>query len=307
MTPSKSLRTATLAALISLPTLSPASDLDAFILAIQHFDPAHQLGLAFDGPEVEFVTEALEAARNVAPGVSGIHVRTDWNRWDSMSPLMFKTIEIRRGDRIRSGSSSTPDSLRSIGIAIGRNCRAEVQTNESFSSSRPLGTSTRTRWDLDRKCLHENNSRTCANVEIVDWLCSRGVDLVLVSETVTHKGVYREEMYLVFRSPVDLDYMAAALMEDPLYAGTFGDLEARPYLGRLIGDGPSVEVVPCEGATGFDGICFRFSIGWGDCPAGCIHSHYWVIRCMVDGSGTGKGRSLVAELVEEGGDPLLGR
>ena len=50
-------------------------------------------------------------------------------------------------------------------------------------------------------------------------------------------------------------------------------------------------------ATALDDGAYRISltIGWGDCPSGCISHHTWVFKVTADGAVT---------LLEESGDPL---
>jgi hypothetical protein len=46
---------------------------------------------------------------------------------------------------------------------------------------------------------------------------------------------------------------------------------------------------------GDDFVELRYSFGYGDCPAGCIHRHYWTFRVYEDGRVTFEGES---------GDPI---
>ena len=50
-----------------------------------------------------------------------------------------------------------------------------------------------------------------------------------------------------------------------------------------------------EGEATSSGYEVRITIGWGDCPAGCIDKHVWTYTVTPDG---------VASLVSESGDPL---
>ncbi|RUT78515.1 hypothetical protein [Ancylomarina longa] len=58
-----------------------------------------------------------------------------------------------------------------------------------------------------------------------------------------------------------------------------------------IGDGSQIELIDSSP----DQINLVFSYGWGDCPSGCIHRHYWDLS--VSGSG-------IVELIRESGDKL---
>lgn len=50
-----------------------------------------------------------------------------------------------------------------------------------------------------------------------------------------------------------------------------------------------------EGSAIQGGSEIKITIGWGDCPAGCINRHVWKFNVAADGALT---------LVEESGDPL---
>jgi len=50
-----------------------------------------------------------------------------------------------------------------------------------------------------------------------------------------------------------------------------------------------------EGRAIENGFEIKITIGWGDCPAGCINRHVWTFDVAADGTLT---------LVDESGDPL---
>lgn len=60
---------------------------------------------------------------------------------------------------------------------------------------------------------------------------------------------------------------------------------------QTLGDGDDITV--SENAAG--GRTYTFSVGWGDCQAGCISRHYWEFAVAADGTPTPLG---------ERGDPL---
>ncbi len=57
----------------------------------------------------------------------------------------------------------------------------------------------------------------------------------------------------------------------------------------IIGGGSSISLIDTN-----DNI-YKYSIGWGDCPSGCIYYHYWEIKVVNE----------KAELYKEYGDPLF--
>ena len=80
------------------------------------------------------------------------------------------------------------------------------------------------------------------------------------------------------------DAVALALAQDPRFGG-IGPLDP-----DLIGQSAWYEVSP-----GVVGWRVTVTMGWGDCPAGCINRHVWVYDVDPEGAVT---------LVEERGDPL---
>jgi hypothetical protein len=60
----------------------------------------------------------------------------------------------------------------------------------------------------------------------------------------------------------------------------------------LIGQGTYYEVMPASGVGAF---LVRVTVGWGDCPAGCINQHEWLYAVQPDGS---------VVLQAESGDPV---
>lgn len=65
---------------------------------------------------------------------------------------------------------------------------------------------------------------------------------------------------------------AAEPLNAPALARRFGELPAVRYAGTndQVGDGPDIRAVARD-----DGWRLDYSIGWGDCPAGCIYDHTW--------------------------------
>lgn len=79
---------------------------------------------------------------------------------------------------------------------------------------------------------------------------------------------------------------ALVLARDPRFAGI------GPMDPNLIGQGSWYEVGPAT--TGFT---VTVTIGWGDCPSGCINRHTWRYEVAPDRT---------VRLVDEGGEPLPG-
>ena len=285
------------------PIIACASLLDAFVLAVDHFDPDHELGLELDSPEVQYLLQALEAAREAIPEVTGIHVRTDQARGDRLSPRMFTALEFVDRNEPSGDYTLTPEIESALASKIGAKRRVEIETNERIGLNRIPNVRKSTLYTFDNYCGEGADIELCGNEEIVRWLCSSGVGEVLLIEN-SYKGRNRARFYLLFRQVVDLQFKSKLFMADPFYDDLFGDHVLKPFSGDLFGDGNSVEIVDALGYEGFDGVVIEFKIGWGDCPAGCIYSHYWKVFIRVEGESDGQDWRFVIADVEEGGTPI---
>lgn len=90
-------------------------------------------------------------------------------------------------------------------------------------------------------------------------------------------------------APVATPEEAAALViaSNPQFAG------AMPLTPDVIGASKWWTAKPLAGG----GYEIVLTIGWGDCPAGCINKHTWTFEVAPDGS---------LKLVSETGDPVPG-
>lgn len=68
---------------------------------------------------------------------------------------------------------------------------------------------------------------------------------------------------------------AAVLVAEPRFAGI------EPTKPELIGQSAWYEIQPTSGVGAF---VVRVTVGWGDCPAGCINRHVWTIAVLPDGN-----------------------
>jgi hypothetical protein len=81
------------------------------------------------------------------------------------------------------------------------------------------------------------------------------------------------------------DAAALVIASDPLFAGA---IEKTPEV--------FVASKWWEGTTNADGSYdIKLTVGWGDCPAGCINSHVWTFRVAPDGG---------VKLLKDEGDPV---
>lgn len=81
------------------------------------------------------------------------------------------------------------------------------------------------------------------------------------------------------------DAAALVIATDPRFAGT---IKLTP---DLIGASRWWESEPLQGG----GFRIKITVGWGDCPAGCINRHVWIYQVAAVGDVT---------LESEAGDPM---
>ncbi|MBT4291701.1 hypothetical protein HOD41_03345, partial [bacterium] len=234
---------------LCFPVFCLGSSLDAFVLAIQHFDPDHELGIEYESDEVEFMRQILKQAQESVPAIAGVHVRVDGSLQSEFGPSMFRSLRIKPQGHWAVRSEAEAAGLREIGEFLGRGCRNEEQTNKIYRSNRITSTTKLIRWDIGRDCSEEGDGRLCENVEIIDWLCSIGIGSVTLKEH-EYKSKSTVELYLRYQGLVDLEYCAKQLAGDPGFSAILGDFELDPYGGKLIGDGPTMRVVPTDGLDG---------------------------------------------------------
>jgi hypothetical protein len=88
-------------------------------------------------------------------------------------------------------------------------------------------------------------------------------------------------------APVGTPEQAAAVViaSNPLFAGA---IQLTP---DVIGGSKWWTATPLAGG----GYTIELTVGWGDCPAGCINRHAWTFDVQPDGS---------VKLVKESGEPV---
>ncbi len=205
------------AIILCFPVLCFGSSLDAFVLAIQHFDPDHELGIEYEGEEVELMRQVLSEAQESVPAIAGVHVRVDGSLQSEFGPSMFRSLRVIPQGKLSARSDAEVAGLRKISESIGLGCRYDEQTNNTHRSNKFTSITKQIRWDIGRDCNEEEDGRLCENVEIVDWLCSLGVGSVTLREH-EYKTISSAELSLGYNSLVDLEYCAKRLATDQLCA-----------------------------------------------------------------------------------------
>lgn len=277
---------------------------DAFNLAIQHFDPEHEIGLEANGPEARFMSAALRYVREHVPETRSLYNPDAAPRSTVGAPGIANTLMLVNAVSADSENELTAEIKIAIGHRIAAGCLTESRVHEKPFNSGRVHIRKSSFWQLRAECEGRTSEDFCEDREVVDWLCSRGVDGILLTESIFPKRSYAE-LYIKFNAFVDLVYKAELLQNDPLYGRVFEFHSLEPYVGGRDGDGNSVEVVDHPSYKGFDGVVIRFEYGWGDCPSGCIYKHYWNVYVRVHGESDGQQWQFAIAKVEEGGSPIF--
>ncbi|WP_227815927.1 hypothetical protein [Nitrogeniibacter aestuarii] len=302
------LKTLLLTALVAIHLPASAQDVhrDAMALTIDHFNARHTRDVTDAGPEFRFMVALLRAVgesipelepadATAPPGRAGYH---EPHRFLSASDFMAATTDAvaeaqpRRGDVLR---AAVDDVVAACpyrkSSTISEISNGEMQVTRSTTTVYELGTRSR---------------QQCAAQGLTDALAAIGLNLIVVKEDAARYGttltVYAGGDSAGWR------YMRFVKSEALRIEGAETLFSALDTI-RLarIGENKGVQLIGSSGAATFtDPVKLRYEHGWGDCPAGCIHRHFWVIR--VKPTATGGGAYDFAVTVEqEGGDSLPGR
>ncbi len=279
----------------ALPVHAEGHPLDAMLLAIEHFDPEHLVGLSHYGDEMNYIDDALVAARKAIPEVANIHIRVGGH-----SPEFRPMATLRIADpneRNHYDGLDTTFVQKFIDDALV-GCRRQRTIKESEGAEGRFTTYTTTIWSY---CDYRDE---CTSSNSIEWLCSNGLRQLIQKKTITNTKT-EMQLFFNFSHPVDLVYEASKMENDPQFVAMFGDKHLEPYIPEWFGDGAKIELVASDIYSGYDGIIFRFEYGWGDCPSGCAYSHYWEVTVPNPGGQfRDRRRALDVSSVVEGGDFL---
>jgi len=312
----RTLLLATLTA-VSTPVLAVDVSHDAFELAIQHFNARHEKDLVGGGAEHRFMSRLLKAVSEAVPALawSGRAVaRGDTGYHD---PFRFLTTriylpEISEEDRGKPHFPGRPDPqvaharadalMSTIGqIVEGCPYRKTSTVNEIHASRTTFNTSDITVYELGTR-----GKRQCAHKNVSDALAAAGLDLLAVQNDGTGYGTTLS-VYLGGASSVWRD-MAHAKGEALKIEGASALAEALTVIQTVpVGGSNDIGLVGSSGAAGFaEPVHLRYTVGWGDCPAGCINRHVWDVTATPTPVGDGVFEFEV-KVTGERGQPLPAR
>lgn len=299
-----------MAALVCICALSDsvalASDrnIDAFIIAIRHFDPQSATGIKFWGDEMRFTDAALDAAGRAVPELSALHIRTGYWSGSMYEPCDLYSLQVL--DPISKYSQLDGDwgYIQRFAERFLGGCRGERVTREHDGAPGHWWTEKTAAWRLCELGTSAQADTSCKATAAADWLCVAGIRSVWIESMETDSDAKTGRLFLNFVHPVDLQYEAAKIMALPGYESIFGTARLRPFDPILVGGGDEIRVVKSEDCAGYEGIALLYSHGWNDCENGCFYRHWWKVKIKPQALYNGRQWDLKADTVEEGGDEL---
>jgi hypothetical protein len=288
--------------LLPVLCLADGEPWDSWVLAVQHFDPGHQIGLKRDSQEVQFIEQALKSAREEVPELFNIHVRVnDGYDHDHLRP--FQTYSIKQPGRTY---SIKPDSILIKNFEdLLSGCRRKINIEIGEGVKNRFHVFTHTRWRLCESFSRAEPDTHCNTPDLVSPLCEMGVTGVHRLRRTTRRGRQFEMFFIIHRpEPIDPEFIAKRLEEAPFFKDHFPGCTVEPLRPVLVGDRPNVQLADSQKHSGFEGVSFVFKYGWGDCPSGCLHNHYWEVTVRPKQGRGGRGLISEVEQVVEYGDEL---
>lgn len=258
-----------------------SEEADAMSLAVEYFDPNHERGLTRESKETIFMFDALSQIHQQVPETRPIH-RSIHGDWTTHS---FNSLVIHTRDELGEVKVERKELERILAAVAPVTPRCKRQTMGNRLES------------LDCEYYMVG-----ADVDVPSsaWLTSHGIRLIRLIEDHDNVDLYfcgdlcdpfpllnklrREPDYkkVLQGSEMEVD-MPSSRMGDPGSAIRFESKRDDPKLTS-----------PFQ---------LRFTIGWGDCPAGCISHHSWIVECVQARNTYGPERFDV-KLIKEEGAPL---
>ena len=282
-------------------------DIASYSMAIAHFDGQHVKGIKYQGPEHEFMKEALRQAKLSAPELH--HLKEDRGFvgiWDEKyDPLSVLVIERRPKTYANQLPKETVDRIAN---SIAGGCRRAMRTAEVESRNGAVRHRILKKWFYDESC--KSRDKTCNNQNVAKWLCLLGLRWVVMTNEYSYSEHGRRSMddaklFLVFDKPCDVEYLITKITKDSLYGEVF--LGKRPTAARShhMNFGTPMTITQNKKSPSFkDPVFFKFSIGWGDCPSGCMAKHLWTVKANPLGKNKEGKWEFTAEVISEEGDKL---
>jgi hypothetical protein len=260
---------------------------DAYVLAIEYFDPLHETGIQYSGPEHLYFRCALEAAIEIVPELEAVHILMT-----SQDPGAFELTAIN--SIALSANPSESQLLRQTVEMIGAGCFVD-RTEERAGYDAEQVLRVKTIWrltDLDDNV--ENHNR--------DWLTGLGFNAMILKE-LPQSGFAR---LILLSEPSDIHRKLEQLHADPSFSKIFGEHRFERF-GTLRPPGGRTDIrLAHEPATRNmdDPVSLEFTCKWEDHPSMVAKSHTWTISCRPVERTSGRNWRFEATLVSEQGDDV---
>ncbi len=275
----------------------------AFRLAVSYFDPAHEKGLTESCEQHEFMIDAVRASWNACPELRHLFRPFAGTFQGDCKPDDLDAVWIGTSMTGNAKPDVPYETVLRIAERIGKGC---TWVEEQWSSRRPSDGRVFDRTIAYTRIDGSGTSDQCDNMQAMDRLRKLGVRCIRV--TTRHYSRFRHaSIHLITDRMVDTEYLARAVQEDSLLAEVFEGQMPRKYTPGLAGEHDWVSVKALQDATAFlQPFVLRFKFGWGDCPSGCIHKHFWDVRVTPSQRGPERRWEFDAEILSEEGDSIPG-
>ena len=275
---------------------------DSYILAINYFDSAHEVGIALGGEEHRYIGAALQTVRDSISILENVHIRVPdihIPQFRSVSP--FHVIGQTVRERGHSKDRYSVKRIESIARTTTLGCRKTSKTVETEYPSGSIAIEKTTIFQVFDYCRDIN--KHCENSDVMDWLCSFDVQQIILTTRERNREL-RAGVYVTLKRRTDTNYLIRRMKEDDLYDVAFNSVELEPLHGQMIGGGNHILVRKPPTHPDFTSpINFVFVVGWGDCPSGCIWNHKWEVQTIPKGKDKyGYWRFEIADISESGAD-----
>lgn len=271
-------------------------DLDAFALAIEHFNADHAKPMAHFGPEHSFLEAALRAIDNAVPEVSDISkMKNDSTAFTDLTSSAF----------VLDGDSSAVDTLVNTAKTLGDNC---PYTNEITSRSRDMGWGPRSEEETDVRGeyyleLIRGSRHRCSDPRAASLL-SLGFSEIRYN-SLTSESWSRSELTLRTSSYSDLEHLRLQMEANESLKGLAALFDSLSADREIIGKSSDIRLIESSGhASLTDSVTLAYWKGWDDCPAGCISSRTTIVRATPIGSNEDGEPLFKVSVVSVEGEPL---
>ncbi len=278
----------------------------SFVLAVDHFDPEHQKDLTVLSREVTLMHRALQAARRLDPHLAKITLQSKSYVDDPLLDPRFSAIITSEDHELMNATNFelVQRILKLSETLEGCARRTETVSRTFYENGQEMTLRLSTTTTFDTR-YGERISRSDWNESpLAQQLRRLQVDSVSIVLDELHG--YKARVSFTCNRPRDTVFLAKALTDST-------DLEAiapiRPARrsGEMFGElGNRISVNSrWKGPDLYEPIELEFTVSWGDCIAGCMFDHTWLVRVDSSAPPNNSGEPVVkATLLRESGDAL---